>query len=368
MKIRSFLISMLLIMSACGSNDADEKIVLPTDLTFTVEQSQATKGQVEVVASAKNVNFYTVYFGESATEAPVKVNDGKASHTYATSGTYTIRIQAHVTATDFIEQEKTVTIDLTSSNSGGINIPSTGFSTPETYSGMTLVWRDEFNGPSINSSDWTFETGAGGWGNNELQFYRAENAAIQDGNLVITAKKESFQGSDYTSTRMITKNKKSFQYGRIDIRAVLPKGQGIWPALWMLGANIDAQPWPKCGEIDIMEMIGGSGKEKTVYGTGHWDNAGQQADAGGNYSLTGKVFSDEFHVFSIVWTASSIIWYVDNVQYYVLSITPAGLSEFKNQFFFIFNIAVGGNWPQDPDGTTIFPQHMIVDYVRVFQQ
>jgi beta-glucanase (GH16 family) len=146
----------------------------------------------------------------------------------------------------------------------------------------------------------------------------------------------------------------------------LPKGQGIWPALWMLGKNINAVGWPKCGEVDIMEMVGGAGKDNVLYGTAHWDNNNSHASYGGNTKLATGIFNDEFHVFSIVWDAKKIIWYLDGVQFHVIDTTPEGLSEFQEEFFLIFNVAVGGQWPGSPDGTTILPQQMIVDYVRVF--
>ena len=144
-------------------------------------------------------------------------------------------------------------------------IPSGGYSTPENYSGMTLVWHDEFDGLTLKPSDWKHETGGSGWGNNELEYYQEKNTAVHEGYLIITAKKENVGGKDYTSSRIITQGKKEFQYGRVDIRALLPKGQGIWPALWMLGANVTTVGWPACGEIDIMEMIGGDGKDNTVW-------------------------------------------------------------------------------------------------------
>lgn len=251
-------------------------------------------------------------------------------------------------------------------------IPTTGYSTPESYTGMNLVWQDEFNGTAVDESNWTFEIGTGtnGWGNNELQYYRRENSFIKEGNLVIEARKENFGGRSYTSSRIITKDKHEFMYGRVDIRAALPYGQGIWPALWMLGENISTVGWPACGEVDIMEMIGGGDKDKTVYGTLHWDANGTHActcDQGNDYTLTTGKFADEFHVFSITWDAQTIKWYVDDNLYKTVDITPADLSEFHNNFFFIFNVAVGGNWPGSPDGTTVFPQRMIVDYIRVFQ-
>jgi len=254
-------------------------------------------------------------------------------------------------------------------NNPTITIPSTGFTSPSTYPGMTLAWVDEFEGTELKSEFWSHETGNGqnGWGNNELQYYRAQNTSLQDGYLIITAKKESFGGKEYTSSRIITKDKKEFRYGRVDIRAALPKGQGIWPALWMLGSNFNTVGWPACGEIDIMEMVGGNGRDNTVHGTVHWEHDGSPAQYGGDYTISSGSLANEFHVYSIIWDAQSIRWLIDNKEFHVIDTRPAQLDEFRRNFFFIFNVAVGGNWPGSPDATSTYPQHMIVDYVRVFQ-
>jgi len=250
-----------------------------------------------------------------------------------------------------------------------IVIPNEGTTSPDSYDGMTLVWEDDFQGNSLNLSNWSYEIGTGtnGWGNNEIQYYRKENATLKEGHLVITAKKETFEGRSYTSSRLVTKDKKQFRYGRIDVRAVMPKGQGLWPALWMLGSNFETVGWPACGEIDIMEMIGGNSRENTVHGTVHWENNGTRAQYGGENKISSGTLADKFHVFSIVWDSTSIRWYIDNQQYHIIDTTPGELDEFRRNFFFIFNVAVGGDWPGSPDNTTTFPQHMIVDYVRVFQ-
>lgn len=242
-----------------------------------------------------------------------------------------------------------------------------GYITPESYTGYTLVWQDEFNGTAIDADTWKHELGASGWGNNEWQYYtaRPENSFISDGKLVIEARKENYNGSQYTSARMITSGKREFKYGRVDIRAKLPEGQGIWPALWMLGNDIGTVGWPKCGEIDIMEIIGN--EPSTLHGTAHWDNNGSHASYGKSTKLDSGKFSDEYHVFTIIWDEQAIRWLLDDVQYNVLDITSSGLSEFHHPYFFIFNIAVGGNWPGYPDATTVFPQRMFVDYIRVFQ-
>jgi beta-glucanase (GH16 family) len=366
-KLRTLILAIFVIAIGCDEKEKDEEVIVPTNLAIEIEAATNGSGKVSVTATAEGAKYFTIFFGESSADAPIVTNDGKAEHTYGSSGTYTIKVQAHAAITAYITEEKTVTVTIPTN----AVIPTEGYTTPASYSGMTLVWQDEFNGPTINESDWTFEIGRGsnGWGNDELEYYKKENAEIQEGNLVITAKKESAGGANYTSTRMITKGKQSFQYGRIDIRAVLPQGKGIWPALWMLGDNIGSVGWPKCGEIDIMEMIGGGVNDQKVYGTLHWDENNQyKCTCGGpSHTLASGKYADKFHVFSIVWTESLIIWYVDDTEFLRTDISPADRSEFRAKQFFIFNVAVGGRWPGSPDATTIFPQRMIVDYVRVFQ-
>ena len=316
---------------------------------------------MEVSATAMNENFFTFIFMNSNDSIIVTSVNGQASYSYFSSGTYAIKIRANLSQSQYIEVIDSVTITF---NSGGVN--DTGYSTPLNYPNYTLTWNDEFNGSSL-SSDWTQEIGNGnwGWGNNELQYYRAQNTSLENGYLIITAKQENFGGKNFTSSRIKTQGNIFHTYGRIDIRAKLPFGQGLWPALWMLGENFSSAGWPCCGEIDIMEMIGGNGwNDRTVHGTVHWEDNGH-ALYGGHNTLTSGRFADEFHVFSIIWTPSSIKWLRDDIQYHVIDIN--NLSAFHNDFFFIFNVAVGGNWPGSPDASTIFPQTMIVDYVRVFQ-
>ena len=261
----------------------------------------------------------------------------------------------------------TATITLINDDEHFFTIPENGYSTPETYEGMTLAWSDEFDGPNINSNNWTFEigTGNGGWGNNELQYYQEANTSIIDGNLVIEARRETIGSSSYTSSRLITKDKQSFQYGRVDIRAVMPKGQGLWPALWMLGSNFSQVGWPDCGEIDIMEMKGGEYSDNLVYGTAHWEQGGHVFYGQTITNDSGKL-SEDYHVYSLIWDEESISWFFDDVNYNSVDITPDALSAFREEFFIILNIAVGGDFPGSPDNTTIFPQWMIIDYIRVF--
>jgi Glycosyl hydrolases family 16/Calx-beta domain len=250
-------------------------------------------------------------------------------------------------------------------------VPSEGYITPETYAGYEKLWNDEFNGTSLDETIWTRETGGGGWGNNELQFYtnRTDNAFVSNGNLTIEAKKENFDTRQYTSARLITKGKKDFTFGRVDIRAKLPKGKGIWPALWMLGKNIDQVRWPNCGEIDIMEVIGS--KPNQVHGTIHYGQQGSTTSIQktGTYTLPSGDFSDKFNVFSLVWTLDNIEVLVNDISYFKTNRTTVGsIYPFNEPFFMLFNVAVGGNWPGSPDATTVFPQQMVVDYVRVFKK
>lgn len=353
---------------SCTKDNPSEILTLPSKLAVKTIISEDGTGRVSVVATAEKANFFTIYFGENLASPGIVATDGKASYTYGSTGTYTIRVQAHVTQSEFISEVSSVYVVSTSVD--GILIPASGTTSPLTYAGKSLVWQDEFDGSALNASNWKHElgTGSGGWGNNELQFYRQENTKVAKGYLVITAKEEAFQGSKYTSSRIISSGLREFKYGRIDIRAALPKGQGIWPAAWMLGANINTVPWPACGEIDIMEMIGGNGRENEIFGTVHWANANNQREQfSGKTKLATGTFADEFHVFSIEWNSTSITWYLDNVQYHKIDTTPPNLSEFQNPFFFIFNIAVGGDLPGSPNTTTTFPQNFIVDYVRVFQ-
>lgn len=352
---------------ACEKAESDLDVLLPANLQVNVEQEEG-KGAITLNLSAENTNYYKVDFGDGTPEE--KVNASPVRHTYSSSGDYTISIQAHATETAYISTTEEVSISLENVGEPVDGIPTSGYTTPESYAGMQLVWQDEFEGTTLDESAWVFETGtgSGGWGNNELQYYRKENTSLQDGYLIITAKKEEFGGQPYTSSRIKTQGKKSFQYGRVDIRAALPEGQGIWPALWMLGEDITSVGWPACGEIDIMEMIGGSGRENEVHGTVHWQNEGAHAYYGKPYSLSNGSFQNEFHVFSIEWTAKEIKWYVDDQLFNTVDITPAELSEFQDDFFFIFNVAVGGQWPGYPDETSTYPQRMVVDYIRVFQQ
>jgi beta-glucanase (GH16 family) len=255
--------------------------------------------------------------------------------------------------------------------------PPTYASNPAVWS---LVWSDEFDGPkgsAVDSSKWSFDIGGNGWGNNELETYtsRTANSHLESGRLVIKVLKETFTGPDkitrnYTSARLLTRNKFSQTYGRFESRIRIPYGQGIWPALWMLGDNIDTAHWPNCGEIDIMENIG---KEPSiVHGTFHGPGYSGGSGVSAAYTLpSGQKFSDDFHTFAAEWEPNVIRFYVDGLLYRTRTPAdlPAGTSwVFDHPFFIILNVAVGGGWPGNPDATTVFPQQMLVDYVRVYQR
>jgi beta-glucanase (GH16 family) len=244
----------------------------------------------------------------------------------------------------------------------------------------SLAWADEFdgaNGSGVDPTKWTMETGGNGWGNSELETYtsRTQNAFLNNGSLVINALKETFTGTDgitrnYTSARLKTQTKFEQAYGRFEARARIPFGQGLWPAFWMLGNDISTSGWPACGEMDIMENIGR--EPSTVHGTMHGPGYSGGNGLSAAYTLpAGKNFSDDFHTFAVEWEPNVARFYVDGILYKTR--TPADLPAgskwvFDHPFFIILNVAVGGTWPGSPDSTTVFPQTMRVDYVRVYQR
>ena len=246
--------------------------------------------------------------------------------------------------------------------------------------GWTLTWSDEFDGPdgsAVDVAKWIQETGGNGWGNDELEYYtnRVENAHLKSGNLVIRIFAEKYTGADgvsrnYTSARLKTLGRFSQQYGRFEARIKIPHGQGIWPAFWMMGDNIEKDGWPNGGEIDVMENIG---KEPSlVHGTIHGPGYSGANGIGAPYGLAGdKPFADDFHVYAVEWEPEVIRFYVDDHLYETR--TPADLPKgakwvYDHPFFILLNCAVGGGWPGSPDQTTAFPQEMLVDYVRVYSR
>ncbi|HEV8629331.1 MAG TPA: family 16 glycosylhydrolase, partial [Thermoanaerobaculia bacterium] len=256
-------------------------------------------------------------------------------------------------------------------------LPAAAHATEAAAVNWQLVWADEFNAPDgaeIDRAKWVPEVGGNGWGNNELEFYRDDpaNAHLESGVLVITAVNESYTSGgvsrNYTSARLKTQGTFEQPFGRFEARIQVPYGQGIWPAFWMLGNDISTIGWPACGEIDVMENIG---REPTVvHGTAHGPGYSGANGIGAPYSLPdGAPFADDFHIYAVEWEPEAIRWYVDEALYRTL--TPADLPAgarwaFDHPFFMLLNLAVGGGWPGSPDATTVFPQQMLVDYVRVY--
>jgi beta-glucanase (GH16 family) len=343
-KLFSILAILLLLgcSSGGGGEDTDSK---PTNLVVNkviVGTTPSTpngdgSGVVNFTVSADNATSYKILIGSDV----INSTTGVFSYTFTQSGTntYTVYVSAY-NGTEFISTSVAVTVYVTT----------------------TLAWSDEFNVDGApDSSKWSYETGAGGWGNNELQHYtnRPENVIVQNGVLKINLIKEQYNGSNYTSARIVTKNKYQFQYGRVDIRAKLPAGGGTWPALWMLGSDINTNPWPGCGEIDIMEHVGNN--LNRIYGTLHHPgHSGGNADGG---SVLINNATTEFHVYSCEWSASTIKFYVDNVLYYTFLNNNS--LPFNKPFFFIFNCAMGGNFggAVDPNFTAATLE---VDYVHVY--
>ncbi len=256
-----------------------------------------------------------------------------------------------------------------------------GFVAPAVAS-MSLVWSDEFDGSSLDTGNWTADIGDGcpglcGWGNNELEYYRAENVTVAGGNLVLTARQESYGGRSFTSGKVHTRNKHSFLYGRVEMRAKIPTGGGMWPAFWMMPQDDAYGGWAASGEIDIMESanattsIGG-----TLHFGGGWPD---NASTGGSYSEGGSNFADQFHVYAVEWDTTEIRWYVDDTlystkqssQWYSDGAPGNPLAPFDQDFYIILNTAVGGNYTGCTEPgciTATLPQEFLIDYVRVYQE
>jgi beta-glucanase (GH16 family) len=232
----------------------------------------------------------------------------------------------------------------------------------------TMVWHDEFDDAAINAQNWAFDTGTegDGWGNNELEFYtsRPENSHISNGNLVITANKENYENSHYTSARLKTHGLQRWTYGKIEARIKLPFQQGLWPAFWLIGDTIDYIGFPYCGEVDIMEFID---KDPTLHGTMHWQSKDGLASYGGTIALKKP---NAYHIYSIEWDTASIKWFLDGKEYWEGSIVHNvnQTDAFHRPFYILLNLAVGGGWPGEPDKSTHFPAMMYVDYVRVYER
>jgi len=342
MKSMTVILMVLSILSlSCSKKDSSgTPDSAPSNLTLAAVVSTDSSGNVSFTATATNAVKYDYNFGNNISQNDVA---GNIMYKYPFSGSYSVTVTAVSAGGQTISKSITIKVSVA----------------------LTLVWADEFDTPgSPDPAKWGYDigTGSGGWGNNELEYYtnRQANAIISNGTLKIIAQKESYNGSAYTSARMLTNNLYSFKYGKIDVRAKLPAGTGTWPAIWMLGNNIATAGWPACGEMDIMEQ---SGSQKSiVLGTMHYPTEIGQYGDGSQTTIT--TASSEFHIYTALWTPSSIQLSIDGEVYYTLANSPA--LPFNQPFFIILNVAMGGNLggTVDPSFTT---DQMEVDYVHVYQ-
>lgn len=352
-----------------------------TNFRFAVKLSRASAQAVTISYStlegtAKNGDDFTAVNNLSVTLQP---NETEKAVTIAvvaddareSDETFTLMLTGAVNAT--IQQqtaEGTIVNDDTR-----VPFTNAGYDAPTSYAGYTLAWADEFNAGSLDAAAWTNQNGDGcpgicGWGNNELEYYtgRPENIFFQDGKLIIEARKENFGGRNYTSSKILTQGKKTFKFGRVDIRAKLPKGKGIWPAFWMLPQNNVFGGWPTSGEIDIMEVVGH--EPNKTHGTIHYGPGPGSLQVSRNTTLATGTLNDEFHVYSLEWKQDQLKWYLDGMLFSTVNkseLVASATYPFNEAFFFIVNLAVGGNWPGNPDATTVFPQWLVVDYIRMYQ-
>lgn len=338
--------------TSCSTSSPDDgEPTEPSDLVVEVDVVGSSannptgngSGQINLFFSANNADFYRVNFGNGETQE-TKANN--LSYTYVGTGTHTYKIFVSAyKGSKFISHEVTINIFVSSA----------------------LIFADEFNmNGAPNSSKWGYDLGAGGWGNNESQYYtnRAENVIVENGVLKITARKENYEGAEYTSARLLTQGKFSFTYGKVEVRAKLPNGGGTWPAIWMLGSNFSTAGWPACGEIDIMEHVGNQ--------PGHVSSAIHTPSSYGgtvNYGATNvENVSSQFHIYSAEWTPNKIDFAVDGKVFYTYNPTTKNASTwpFNSDQFIILNVAMGGSL-----GGTIDPNFnsgtMEIDYVRVYK-
>lgn len=346
---------------SCSSSDDDDDVSYDADFSFEIDSNNPNN--VTFTNTSTGDYLYIEYdYGNGETSEAQSNKSYTGTAYYPLAGDYTVTLTVYGpsnTSTDIKTISKLVSIVADDPD----YIPAE----------EGLIWSDEFNESTINTNYWTFEVGTGdwGWGNDELQYYtEGDNAHIEDGKLIITAEKldDNTSRGSYTSTRMVSMDKQEFTYGKIEVRAKLPSGRGIWPAIWMLGSNISTAGWPACGEIDIMEYVGY--EPDVVHSTIHTtDGSGSN---GSGSSMTLETAEEEFHVYGIDWNEDEIVFYVDSpdniVHTYAPAVKTASNWPFDKPHFFILNVAVGGTWggAQGVDNS-IFSQTMEVDYVRVYQ-
>lgn len=360
----SFIIGLfILIIVSCGTGSTDNDFnysggdevedILPTDLTLAItivgvdtdNPNGDGTGIVQFTAAANKAVKYIFKIGD---EVEIESTSGTIEHTFITEGTnnYTITVVAYSSTGNSISTSETITV----------------------FHELQLVWSDEFDtdgSPDDSKWDYNIGTGSYGWGNGEKQYYtkRTENVIIEGGFLKITAKKESYSGSQYTSTRMLTEGKFDFTYGKVQVRAKLPFGEGTWPAIWMLGSNISSVGWPACGEIDIMEHWGYN--QGTVSSALHTPSSNGDTQNHGSQDI--EDVSTEFHIYEVNWTSKEIVFSVDGKQHYRYA--PSTKNDetwpYNANQFLILNVAMGGSWFDiDPN---FVESTMEIDYVRVYQ-
>ncbi len=381
--MRAIILFSFFLMTGC--NKEDNQPVPDVFILVNSFEEQDNKNTIAVevsLSSPHNIALSLAFQSEEGTAKNGTDYTSSSGTVDFPAGTVTSTISMEIIGDEHLEltesfaivltvdgQDKSYEIMINDDDDYTISRDEDGFITPEEYPSMQLIWKDEFDGTALNETDWGYNLGNGcdeglcGWGNEELQSYTnlPENVRLEDGNLIITALKNP----NYTSARILTEEKREFQFGRIDVRAKMPYGQGIWPAVWMLGTNIGTVDWPVCGEIDIMELIGNH--PTTVHGTVHYDANGYGSKTKAR-TLSGNNLADEYHVYSLVWERNSIKWYIDYEEYNLVTQKQIGETyPFNNPSYLIMNIAIGGKWPGDPDETTVLPQKMVVDYIRVFQ-
>jgi len=339
-----FLTWAVILFSAC-KNDEPIKAFATADFNFALQAGSSNTVQFSAIVTG-SYELLEWTFHDGTTVADAKDTD----HYFPFKGSFPVTLTLWYKG---VKVTKTKTVEI------AVNDPN--------YAGPALLWSDEFDGNTLNSSVWMPETNIRF--NNELQEYQASgNHTVSDGVLTITAKKvnDYKQFGSYTSARIVSKAKKEFKYGRMEIRAKLPKGKGTWPAIWMLGSNIDGVSWPTCGEIDIMEYVGYNAG--WVKGSIHCAANYAGNSVSGDFAITNE---EDFHVYGITWKSDKIEYYVDDrtKPYFIYNPNPMTLANwpFEQPFFFILNVAVGGDWGGSKGvDNSIFPVSMVVDYVRVY--
>lgn len=339
MRLLTLVFIFLMFFSYSCSKNGSKADSPPGDLKVDATVAINKSGNVSFVASATNATSYEFDFGDGSIHLVTET--GTATYKYFGSGTYSVVVIASNSSGTTISKSISITVDVE----------------------LALVWSDEFNTDGLpDPSKWGYDLGAGGWGNSEAEYYtnRKENASVSNGTLKIIAQKESYNGSAYTSARLLTKDKYAFTFGKVEVKAKVPSGLGTWPAVWMLGSNIGSIGWPACGEIDIMEHRGS--ELNKIFGTLHYTGR-----SGGNANGSTKEISNastEFHIYALEWTPNSIKISVDNQVYH--SVFNSSALPFNRDFFIIMNLAMGGNFagPIDPSFTSATLE---IDYIRVYR-